>query len=741
MQWNIEDGTLEVGMPGGGVCLQIGQEILVRVQNEEAVQINNGRVVYASSAVGNVKRVKLANANDHDIAMKTVGVATEDILPGQFGYITYLGLVRDFDTSAFSDGQIVYLDTISGHLTGTPPTPPNTTVAVGIVVRPHATEGIMYAKISPVGYLKELSDVLVTSIANRDMVSWDAANSRWKNITLLSLNDTYVPYTGATANVDIGTYDMAVGDVLTITGQTNTEHLILKMAASQTVDQPPFQIQDSIGDEAFSIRLDNNTNLYMGHRVVGAGLTTGTFNTAVGSFSMLNNTTGNYSIAIGAYSLHTNNEGFQNIAIGPFSMNLNTAGYSNIAIGPFALRVNTTGYHNVFVGSNSAFSNTTGFQNVGVGESALYNNITGIQNTAVGYNVMNACTSGDKNVSMGVEALIAGTTCSSNTVVGTNALRTNTTSDFNVAIGSESGWYCTGANNVIVGSLAAKGASSFAMSNSVIIGYRAGLNNATSNRLYIANSDTSSPLIYGEFDNSLVRVNGNFIVGAAVAATDYSILFAGDSTNGCMTWMNSEGEFRISGNDAVNYTAIESDGTLRFAGTATTWDDVNIGGTTVGGPASGRPDIVTLLDNTGTDTGIYTLGFDTGEKVSGILEVPHWYKEGSDYQFHIHWQGDTVPSGTDKVQWELTYTLASNGGTLPPATTITIETDIDTQYKRYTSNFVNISGVDVGIGDQFMFTLERISASADEYSGDAKYHTLGIHFEKDGTGSRQMVIK
>jgi hypothetical protein len=33
LQWNIDDGTLEVGMPGGNVNLQIGQELIYRARN------------------------------------------------------------------------------------------------------------------------------------------------------------------------------------------------------------------------------------------------------------------------------------------------------------------------------------------------------------------------------------------------------------------------------------------------------------------------------------------------------------------------------------------------------------------------------------------------------------------------------------------------------------------------------------------------------------------------------------
>lgn len=42
LQWNIEDGTLEVGLPGGTVNLQIGQEMMIRCRNTTGVTITNG---------------------------------------------------------------------------------------------------------------------------------------------------------------------------------------------------------------------------------------------------------------------------------------------------------------------------------------------------------------------------------------------------------------------------------------------------------------------------------------------------------------------------------------------------------------------------------------------------------------------------------------------------------------------------------------------------------------------------
>ena len=47
----------------------------------------------------------------------------------------------------------------------------------------------------------------------------------------------------------------------------------------------------------------------------------------------------------------------------------------------------------------------------------------------------------------------------------------------------------------------------------VFLGNKAGQNETGSNKLYIANSNTATPLIYGEFDNSIVGINGKLGIG------------------------------------------------------------------------------------------------------------------------------------------------------------------------------------------------------------------------------------
>jgi len=193
----------------------------------------------------------------------------------------------------------------------------------------------------------------------------------------------------------------------------------------------------------------------------------------------------------------------------------------------------------------------------------------------------------------------------------------------------------------------------------------------------------------------------------------------------------------------TNYTEVEADGTLEFNGAATVWNDANVGAMTLTVPVASQPDEVNFVDEVGGDTGITTWGYAIGEKSSGAIEVPHDYKEGSDITFHIHWQGVAAPSGTDYVKWQLTYTIAAANGeeTLDAATTITVETAFDTQYEFKLSSFDAITGTNIQMGDQFLFTLERVAAAGDAYLGDALIATVGLHYECDTVGSRQMLSK
>lgn len=171
------------------------------------------------------------------------------------------------------------------------------------------------------------------------------------------------------------------------------------------------------------------------------------------------------------------------------------------------------------------------------------------------------------------------------------------------------------------------------------------------------------------------------------------------------------------------------------------WEDLNIGGPSLGGPASGRPTITEITATGGVATGIYTLGFDVGEKASGVLEIPHSYKSGTPLYFHLHWLGAVAPSGVDKVKWQLDYSIIPYDTPFPVPTPIVIETNYDAQYERVDSDFPAIACATCQMGDQFAFTLTRIAASADDYAGLALLLTAGFHYSSDTIGSRGVTTK
>ena len=69
----------------------------------------------------------------------------------------------------------------------------------------------------------------------------------------------------------------------------------------------------------------------------------------------------------------------------------------------------------------------------------------------------------------------------------------------------------------------------------MFIGYRAGFYETGSNKLYIANDDTTTPLIYGEFDNEILNVNGK-LKPNSITVDDEGLSAAGDYGPGAEIW-------------------------------------------------------------------------------------------------------------------------------------------------------------------------------------------------------------
>jgi hypothetical protein len=140
-------------------------------------------------------------------------------------------------------------------------------------------------------------------------------------------------------------------------------------------------------------------NLAEGYLALGS-LTTGTYNTGIGTYSLLSVTDGDLCTAVGGGTLFANT-GSINTAVGAGALFSNTTAGFNTATGAFALFSNTTGASNNAFGDNALVANTSGFLNVAVGSSALNQNTTGTGNIAMGFFAGTNVTTGNNNIDFG----------------------------------------------------------------------------------------------------------------------------------------------------------------------------------------------------------------------------------------------------------------------------------------------------------------------------------------------------
>jgi len=188
----------------------------------------------------------------------------------------------------------------------------------------------------------------------------------------------------------------------------------------------------------------------------------------------------------------------------------------------FRLHANTS--NNVFLGRMAGLSITSGTGNCLFGYFAGREIENGSNNVAIGTNALRNNVSATGNFALGSYALSEATSNSS-IAVGINALRILSTAIGVIGIGFEAGRnHQTGNYGVYIGYQSAHGAATYTgadgdvcigyqagynlatnQDNCVFIGYQAGYNETTSNKLYIANSNTATPLIYGDFATGLLK--------------------------------------------------------------------------------------------------------------------------------------------------------------------------------------------------------------------------------------------
>lgn len=168
LQWNATDGTLDLGMDGGDITQQIGQEMFTKVRNQSGSTILNGKAVYFSGRLGNRPLISLA-LGDAEVTSRVAGITTQDITSPSDGFITTVGYVRGIKTdytgagiwgTTWVEGDILYVSkTVAGQITNVEPAIPHHSDIIGSVGIIHSSLGSILINIERHKALEGLSDV------------------------------------------------------------------------------------------------------------------------------------------------------------------------------------------------------------------------------------------------------------------------------------------------------------------------------------------------------------------------------------------------------------------------------------------------------------------------------------------------------------------------------------------------------------------------------------------------------
>ena len=376
-----------------------------------------------------------------------------------------------------------------------------------------------------------------------------------------------------------------------------------------------------IGHGAGDSITDGVGNTLLGHDA-GNDITTGDYNTIIGYEAMDEDADNSNCVCIGAYAGENNTQS-NIVAIGYEALEENT-GTLSTAVGHQALTANTANGCTA-LGNEAGKANTSGVETTAVGNRACFSNVDGNYNTALGNYALYSNSSGNGNTSLG-HGTLRNTTGNYNTAGGVSSLYANITGTHNTAYGYHTGVSsATNINNcVYIGALAGENNTA---SSCVMIGYDAGSDNTTANTLYINNSNSAYPLIYGEFDNDVVKIGNNsddfgLIFDVSTAGTGR--IYGGDDTGDNLTiFANST--------DTYPYIALVGNGNINIQVPAGQYTNIYEGGTKIfylgesGGDARiggslANSDIAIIPNGTGL-VKFGTYAALSGESIAGYITI------------------------------------------------------------------------------------------------------------------------
>jgi len=222
MRYNDTTGSLDLGLKGNHI-LKVGETVVKRVRNDEAVSLKVGQVVYVSGAVGasGLLLVKKASNNGEGTSSKTFGIVATamNTTSTKDGYVYIYGLLQGIDLtdtdvseSVFSAGDVgasLWLGA-TGKIRKTFPTGDNqNSVFVGYLdtYGGAGSNCSIYTKIQNGYEIGELHDVRISAVADNHILRYNSTRQVWENTAELTTAESNISnlqgrMTTEEANVD-----------------------------------------------------------------------------------------------------------------------------------------------------------------------------------------------------------------------------------------------------------------------------------------------------------------------------------------------------------------------------------------------------------------------------------------------------------------------------------------------------------------------------------------------------------
>jgi hypothetical protein len=216
------DGTVTVtGTTAIDLAVASVATVIARVRNNTGSTITKGSAVYITGAVGQLPTVALARANTDATSAQTLGLMAADLPNNTNGNVVVIGRLSNLDTSAYTDGQQLYLSSATaGALTATKPYAPAHIVYVAVVEHADPTLGKLFVKVQNGYELDELHDVSAQTPTNGQTLVFNSTSGLWENNTVslsLGVNGTLPVANGGTGQTSYTDGQLLIGNT---TGNT-----------------------------------------------------------------------------------------------------------------------------------------------------------------------------------------------------------------------------------------------------------------------------------------------------------------------------------------------------------------------------------------------------------------------------------------------------------------------------------------------------------------------------------------